>query len=101
MLNIEVPLNVGEKIFYYAVFNNKLFVMNASVAEVETVTGKNGTSWIVRTNNGRTFFGNGLNVMFFLDEETAKAEAEKRIADVNESNRKIGKESKITFGGVI
>lgn len=102
MLNIEVPVSVGEKVYFYSVFNNKLFVMSASVAEIDTITAKNGTDWLLKTNSGRTFFGNRQNEMFFLDEESAVAEAEKRIADVNAANIKIGRgDVKVSYGGVI
>lgn len=98
---IDIPATVGEKIYFYTVFKNKLFVLNANVAEIRTVTGKSGTSYTVVTNTGLQFSEKDANVLFFADSETAKATADSRIDEVNKANAKLGLTEKIVFGGVI
>lgn len=99
--NISVPVSIGEKIYFYTTFKCKLYILSSPVAEIEITTNKNGTSYILKTNNGHCFKSEELNQMFFVSEETAVKEASARIESANSANAKLGSGIILGYGGVI
>lgn len=101
-MNIEAPVSVGDKVYYFSVFNQKAYVLSAPVAEIETVTNKMGTKCLVRLTHGNQFLLEDFGVRFFEDEETAISAVKKVIIEVNEANKKIGKsQNLLKYGGVV
>lgn len=101
-MNIEAPVSVGDKVYYFSVFNQKAYVLSAPVAEVETVTNKMGTKCFIRLNHGNQFLFDDFGVRVFEDEETAITTVKKVIVEINEANKKIGKNQEmLEYGGVV
>lgn len=101
-MNIEAPVSVGDKVYYFSVFNQKAYVLSAPVAEVETVTNKMGTKCLVRLTHGNQFLLEDFGIRAFENEEFAVNALKSAIVEVNEANKKIGKsQNLLEYGGII
>ena len=99
-LSVTAPVSVGERIYFYNQFGDKVYILSSPVAEIEVLVNKSGTNYVLHTNTGLTFNSKNKDI-FFTSEEAAIKALDDAVKEVNLYNEKIGSGKIFYAGGII
>ncbi len=98
---MELPVNVGEKVYFPCNFSNKVYTLSAIVAEVASTTNKSGTVWHIKTQTGVVFEGSDEDKKFYINSAVAEDNIKKLVEETNEKNAAIGNGLLFTYAGIV